>query len=79
MLSGVAPRGRLGEAERAREPRCMAVVAYFDGWSRGLRIGAPHEYPRLLDACEARAWREGWIEGCAERAELLTPLPGLDD
>lgn len=57
----------------------MAVVAYFDGWSRGLRIGAAHEYPRLLDACEARAWREGWIEGCAERAELLTPLPGLDD
>lgn len=61
-LSGVAPRGRLTAAERAREPRLLHVVAWFDGWgqAQGMR---PRTYPRLLDASEARAWRDGWAEG----------------
>jgi hypothetical protein len=50
------------------------VVAWFDGWSQGLGIGSPAEYPRLLDAAEAREWRDGFREGRANRAEVPTSL-----
>lgn len=73
-LSGVSPTGRLSRAERAREPRSLGVVAWFDGWSQGLGIGSPAEYPRLLDAREAREWRDGFREGRANRAEVPASL-----
>ena len=58
--------GRITAAERAREPRFMHVVAWFDGYgqSHGAR---PMEYPRRLTSSEGRSWREGWREGWRER------------
>lgn len=60
-LTGVARQ--LTAAELAREPRSLAVLAYYDGWSRGTNARAtPTEYPRRLTADEARAWRDGYDE-----------------
>ena len=66
-LTGVARR--LTAAERAREPRSLAVVAWFDGHAQGAaspRRVTPHEYPRRLDHTEAASWREGWADGWRE-------------
>lgn len=66
MLTGTTRR--LTDADRAREPRSLAVVAWFDGNHQGTYPGArPRDYPRQLDPSEAEAWREGWREGHAER------------
>jgi len=59
---------RLTDAERAREPRSLALVAWFDGWSRGGNPRArPELSPRRLTTAEAAAWRDGHREGAAER------------
>jgi len=51
--------------EKAREPRSLALVAWFDGWAQALGIssGTNGTYPRRLDASEQREWREGFAEG----------------
>lgn len=67
-LTGVARR--LTAAERAREPRSLGVIAWFDGHaqgsaSRGGRRVA-RTYPRRLDPAEAAEWRQGWADGWRE-------------
>lgn len=64
-LSSVVPR--LTDAERAREPRSLGLVAWFDGWGQAQGM-PPHTYPRLLDAAEGAEWREGWATAKAEEA-----------
>lgn len=68
MLTGTARR--LTASERAREPRSLGVIAYFDGWARH---DNPHHtwatYPRRLTTDEARSWREGWDDARAEQHE----------
>lgn len=59
MLTNVARR--LTAAERAREPRGLHVVAWFDGWSQA-GGGTPDDFPRRLTPDEAAAWRKGWAE-----------------
>ena len=61
---------RLTDGERAREPRSLAVVAWYDGWAQAHGMGQPYSYPRPLDPFEARSWREGFREGWEERATL---------
>jgi hypothetical protein len=61
-LSNVVPR--LSAAERAREPRSLGVVAWFDGWGQA-QGWPPRTYPRLMTVAESRHWREGWAEGKA--------------
>lgn len=55
--------GRVSAAARAREPRHLHVVAYFDGWAQAAHGARPAEYPRRLTLEEGEAWREGWREG----------------
>ena len=64
MLRGVARR--LTAADRAREPRSLAVVAWFDGWGQALGM-PPKPYPRHLSPAEGRAWREGFQQGRQDR------------
>ena len=65
-LTGTTPR--LTASEESREPRSLAVVAWFDGWGRGANPNArPYDYPRPLTPGEETAWREGHAEGQAER------------
>lgn len=65
-LSGVARR--LTAAERAREPRHLHVIAWFDGNARAHNPQAkPTDYPRRLTPDEAASWREGWADGWRER------------
>lgn len=67
-LTGVARR--LTAAERAREPRSLAVIAWFDGYAQGSGSSIPRRraatYPRRLDPTEAVSWREGWADGWRE-------------
>ena len=66
MLTGVTQR--LTDAERAREPRSLGVVAYFDGYASGAHgHSSARLYPRRLTRDEERSWREGFAEGRAER------------
>lgn len=58
---------RLTAAERAREPRHMHVVAWFDGYGQG-HGGRPVDHPRRLTTDEAREWRAGWAEARREAA-----------
>jgi hypothetical protein len=61
----------LTRGELAREPRSLAVVAYFDGYTQAAYPNAHrHEYPRPLLRSEARSWHEGFAEGRAERSRL---------
>jgi hypothetical protein len=64
-LTGTA--SRLTAGERAREPRHLGVVAYFDGYARAYARSTRYEYPRRLLPDEAASWREGWLEGWTER------------
>lgn len=67
MLTGTTRR--LTAGERAREPRSLALVAWFDGYTRAHNPAVPpHGYPRPLAPAEAREWRAGWAEG---RRELV--------
>ena len=68
-LSGVAQR--LTAAEIAREPRSLAVVAWFAGNAAG-EAGRPSPWtaPRRLTREEEESWREGWREGRALRVCL---------
>jgi hypothetical protein len=73
--------GRLTKAEVAREPRMLHVLAWFDGNARGSNPNArPMDMPRRLTVDEAASWREGWMEGLAERrcheAHGFLPCPG---
>lgn len=69
MLSGVTPR--MTDAERAREPRDLGVIAWFDGYTQAAYPRAvPATYPRRLTASEARSWRAGFTEGQDERRRL---------
>jgi hypothetical protein len=72
-LHGRAPVGApITPGELAREPRSLALVAWFDGWERAaLRTGRYRVYPRPLDVHEARAWLDGWREGLEQRRELV--------
>lgn len=65
-LTGTARR--LTEAERAREPRSLAVIAWFAGEEFG-STGRPsrHTFPRRLTPDEAKSWREGFRAGRSER------------
>lgn len=59
---------RLSCGERAREPRHLHVVAWYDGW--GQAQGMPRtRFHRRLTPSEAQAWREGWAEGWAASRE----------
>lgn len=77
-LTGVAHR--LTHSEREREPKSLAVIAWFDGWARGAGEGPHRTYPRRLSLSEAAAWREGHREGATERrchrAHGFTPCTG---
>lgn len=65
MLTGTVRA--LTRSDRAREPRSLAIIAYFDGYARGSNPRASRAvYPRPLDPREARAWREGFTEGRTE-------------
>lgn len=65
MLTNVVPR--LTAAERAREPRMLHLVAWFDGY--GQAHGArPVDMPRRLTTDEAREWRDGWNASKREQA-----------
>lgn len=69
MITNVARR--LTAAEKAREPRDMGIVAWFDGYSQGAYPGArPMDHPRRLTREEAEFWREGFAEGYRERVCL---------
>lgn len=57
---------RLTAEERAREPRLMHVVAWFDGYGQA-HGGKPMDHPRRLTTDEAKDWREGWSEGKREK------------
>lgn len=62
---------RLTADEKAREPRMLHVVAWFDGYSRGSNPRARGEtYARRLTPSEAREWRAGFNEGRRERVCL---------
>ena len=56
--------------EKAREPRSLALVAWFDGWAQaqGISSGSNGTYPRRLTAGEQAKWREGFNEA---RADLM--------
>lgn len=58
---------RLTVSERAREPRSLALIAYFDGWGQATGL-PPRDYPRVITDAEARSWRDGWWDGKAEQA-----------
>lgn len=61
-------KARLTAAERAREPRSLALRAYYDGWTQATSgRQAAMTYPRPLTTVEARSWRKGWAEGFAAR------------
>jgi hypothetical protein len=62
---------RLTAAELAREPRSLALIAYFDGWGQATGL-PPRDYPRVITAAEARHWREGWAEGKAAAAQVAS-------
>lgn len=59
---------RLTASEVAREPRSLALIAWFDGWGQATGL-PPREYPRVISEAEARHWRQGWCEGKAADAE----------
>jgi hypothetical protein len=59
--------GRITHSDRAREPRSLAVVAWYDGWGQASGMRA-YTYPRRLDTFEVQSWREGWAEGKAAGA-----------
>lgn len=71
MLTGTTARLTAGEV--AREPRSLAVVAWFDGWAQGCYGAPPATYVRRLTPDEAAAWRDGWAEGAADRAGVHPP------
>ena len=78
-LTNVA--SRLTAAERAREPRHLHVVAWFDGNARGGNPSArPADFPRRLTTDEAKSWREGFTDGWRERVchswHGFIPCPG---
>lgn len=56
---------RLTKGERAREPRSLGLIAWFDGWGQA-HGHRPSDYPRRLTTDEARDWREGWLAGHRE-------------
>lgn len=58
---------RLSRGDLAREPRSLAVIAYYDGWGQAHGM-PPKEYPRPITTAEAAHWREGWADGKAELA-----------
>lgn len=58
---------RLNASERAREPRSLAVIAYFDGYGQA-QGWEPRDYPRVITDAEARHWREGWAEAKRDQA-----------
>lgn len=61
----------LTAAEKAREPRMLHVVAWFDGYTRGAYPSStPDTFPRRLTTSEAREWRAGFNEGRRERVCL---------
>jgi hypothetical protein len=65
-LTGVTRH--LTAAERAREPRSLGIMAWFDGHARAWNPDRPWAtYPRRLNPAEARSWRQGWDEGRAEK------------
>lgn len=57
----------LEPGERAREPRSLALIAYYDGWGQGMGM-APMTYPRNLTDDEGKHWQEGWDEAKAHTA-----------
>jgi len=66
MMTGTTRR--LTAAERAREPRSMGVIAFYDGGARAWNPGRPWAtYPRRLDPAEASSWRDGWEQGRAAK------------
>lgn len=65
MLTGVASRLTVGEV--AREPRSLAVIAYFDGYAAGSGSTRRQTYPRRITRDEERSWRDGFTEGRTER------------
>lgn len=65
MLSNVARV--LSAGERAREPRTLGVIAYYDGWACGSGQGKRATYPRRLTPAEAQRWRDGFDDGRHER------------
>lgn len=72
---------RLTAAELAREPRSLALVAWFDGWGQATYgRQAAMTYARPVTTAEAGSWRRGWAEGWAERqcheAHGFAPCPG---
>jgi hypothetical protein len=71
---------RLSDADRAREPRTLGVIAWFDGNAFGSGQGRRFDIPRPLTRSEERAWREGFTEGRHERVchswHGFVPCPG---
>lgn len=61
------PGRALTAAEKAREPRSLAIVAWYDGWGQGqgMRPGNCGTYARRLTAAEQAEWRAGYAEGRA--------------
>lgn len=55
----------LDPGELAREPRSLAVIAYYDGWGQAVGM-KPMTYPRTLTDAEGQHWQEGWDEGKAD-------------
>lgn len=74
------PRRPLTAAEKAREPRSLGVVAWFDGWAQG--HGMPRngngDYPRRLTAGEQDEWREGFMTAVRERREQDAMLAEIE-
>jgi len=77
-LSNVARR--LTKAEIAREPRSLAVIAWFDGNAVGSGLKSRTTYPRRLTRDEAESWREGGRDGRRARVcharHGVVPGPG---
>lgn len=67
MLTGVAARVTAGMM--AREPKSLAIIAWYDGWAQAVYGAQPKTYPRELTPREAESWREGWAEGREQRLE----------
>lgn len=57
----------LSDEDRAREPRDLGVIAYFDGYTAGSGQGRRFDYPRVLTRSEETCWRAGFAEGRRER------------